>query len=245
MKTNLLKSENGQIFYTGAKMELFVPSEYFKTRLAEEVGTGYKIFGYVRAYHYDERNDNRQSATKSVLAYPLMFYTVPDSVTVEKINFFGTEEKYHVFTYYKNSVVFANSEIIQDANNVQTFFNMLMNGKLDIVEYKTIPRMLQLCKIYNGVSFGVPAMYEEVIIADYYRNPDDPREPARFVAAVTDKDPFFARGISQREKVSYSSTFAGITFEDINAMMVMADNAKREGREEKISEVEKVTLGLK
>ena len=38
---------------------------------------------------------------------------------------------------------------------------------------------------------------------------------------MTEKDHFFALGVTQREKVGYTSTFAGITFEDIIASLVV------------------------
>ena len=54
---------------------------------------------------------------------------------------------------------------------------------------------------------------------------------------------YYARGVTEREKVSFTSTFSGITFEDITTMLTMADNAKREGREEVKSDIERVSLG--
>ena len=40
-------------------------------------------------------------------------------------------------------------------------------GRLDIVEYSQMPKMVELCKYYNRVNFGTPATYEEVMISDY------------------------------------------------------------------------------
>lgn len=238
------KEVNGQILYDGIKLELFVPDEYFRMNLAEEVGQSFYIFGSLRALHYMNKDDDRKDAVSSTLCYPLKFYTIPDEVNQEKINFGNGEEKYTVLTYYKNGVLFTSSEIIQNVDNLSYFVTLLTEGRLDIIEYSKMARMLQLCKYYNNVNFGVPAMYEEVIIADYYRDPKDPTKPARFVANETDDKHFHARGITQREKVSFTSTFSGITFEDITSMLTMADNAKRENRKEIISDVEKVSLGL-
>ena len=71
----------------------------------------------------------------------------------------------------------------------------------------------------------------------------DVTKPARFEAAIT-KDPhYYARGVTEREKVSFTSTFAGVTFEDITTILTMADNAKRDNREEVKSDIERVSLG--
>lgn len=239
----LISEYNGQLIYNGVKLELFVPDDFFKSGLAEEVGANFYIFGAVRAKNYANKNDDRNKARNASLYYPLKFYTKPDEVTQEKLDFGDGEEKYCVLTYYKDAVFMTTSEIIKDANNVQYLIMLIMSGKMDIVEYSKIPTMIQLCKYYNGVDFGVPAMYEEVIVADYYRSKSDPAKPARFEAAVTDDPHYYARGVTEREKVSFTSTFSGVTFEDMTTMLTMADNAKRTGREEVKSETEKISLG--
>ena len=53
------KEVNEQILYDGIKMELFVPSEFFKKGLAEEVGQSFYLFGYLKAYHYVNKDDDR------------------------------------------------------------------------------------------------------------------------------------------------------------------------------------------
>ena len=45
MTRNFTKKVNGQILYDGIKMELFVPNDFFKNNLAEQVGQSYYIFG--------------------------------------------------------------------------------------------------------------------------------------------------------------------------------------------------------
>lgn len=244
MMKKFTKEVNGQILYDGIKMELFVPDDFFKSGLAEEVGQSFYIFGGLKAYHYMSKDDDRSKAIISTFCYPLKFYTVPDEVTQEKIDIGQGEQKYTVLTYYNNGVLFTSSEIIQSSDNVSALVTMLTAGRLDIVDYAKIAKMIQLCKYYNNVNFGVPAMYEEVIVADYYRDPNDVTRPARFYANETGKKDFYARGIGQREKASFTSTFSGITFEDITTMVTMADNAKREGRHEVVSDVEKASLGL-
>jgi hypothetical protein len=243
--TTIVKNDGGKILYNGEKMELFIPDFYFKEKLAEQVGQSYNIFGNLIALHYSKIDDDRSKASKSTLLYPLTFMTTPSETSMESIDFGNGEQKYMVLTYYKDDVLFESNEIVRDSENVQNLFTLIVNGKLDMVEYDYIPKMLTLSKFYNGVNFGVPAMYEEVMISDYYRDPNDFSKPARFIAStLSDKHSFYARGITQREKASFTSTFSGITFEDITLMLTMADNSKRNNKDEVISDVEKISLNL-
>ena len=59
------KDMDGQILYDGIKLELYVPNDYFKSGLAEEVGSSYLLFGNLRALHYDNKSDDRSSARYS------------------------------------------------------------------------------------------------------------------------------------------------------------------------------------
>ena len=231
---------NNQIVYKGAKMEAFIPDTYFKEGLAEEVGTSFYLFGNFETIQYDSENDKRSSGRKAHFIYPLKFYTKPDMVTEEVLDIGYGETKYKVFTYFKNAILFTDINIIQDAENVQIMVKMIMDGKMDIVDYDKITRILQLCKYYNNVDFGTPAIYEEVIISDYYRNPKDISMPARFSAK---EKGYRAKGITQREKISFTSTFSGITFEDTNLMLTVADNTERLGRKNIVSDAEKLVLG--
>ena len=231
---------NNKIIYKGYMMEAYIPESYFKDGLAEEAGTSFYLFGNFETRHYKDEKDTRSTAKKAHFIYPLKFYTRPDSISEEVLDIGYGETKYRVFTYYRNAVLFTDINIIQDAENVQIMVKMIMDGKMDIVDYDKIPRVLQLCKYYNGVDFGTPAIYEESIISDYYRDPKDVSIPARFVAK---EKGYRAKGISQREKISFTSTFSGITFEDINLMLTVADNTERMGRKNIVSDVEKLVLG--
>ena len=241
-----LKEFNGQILCDEYKMELFVPMDYFENGWAQQMsGNSYELFGILRAYHYTNEAMERSTAKKTVMTFPLKFTTKPHSVAEEKVYFDNKSEKCLVLTYYKDDVVFLHNEIIQNGNDNLTFMKMIMGGKLDIVPYDTIYRLLVLNKLYNGVSYKLPAYYEEALISQYYRTTDDVTKPARFEAAVTTKNPYFARGVSQREVVANLSTFASVTYEDMTAMLTKADNNKRDGKEELISPIEANVLSLK
>lgn len=239
--SDLLRIKDNKILYNGVKMEAFIPSDFFKRNFIEEIGTSYFLFGIFETFHYEKEDDDRSKAMRAAFQYPLKFYTYPDSNHIEKIDIGYGEDNYTILTYYRNSVLFDNVDLIKNADNVEYFTDLLMKGKMDMMEYSDIARMFQLCKHYNGIDLAVPACYEEVVISEFYRDPKDITRSARFVA---DENNFYARGINEREKVSFTSTFSALTFEDKMSMLTSSINAKNENRKEVISDMEKVSLGL-
>jgi hypothetical protein len=238
---SLLVEVDKQLLYNGIHMEAFIPREYFDKNLAEEIGIGYRVFGNFITYHYMTENATRKDAVEASFECPIKFHTVPDSVTEETVDIGFGEQKYLVLHYYNGSVIFSNSEIIRDPNNTEYTITLMMDGKLDTCDYDRIITLLNLSKIYNGVKLGIPALYEELMIAEYYRNVEDPTLPVRYTARSHGTR---VRGLTLREKASFVSTFAAITSEDQISMFTVSDNAAREGRKEIISDIEKVTLGL-
>lgn len=239
--SDILKIKDNKIVFNGVKMECFIPNYYFKNGYAEEVGTSYYIFGIFETFHYGNEDDPRSKAKRASFQYPLFFYTSPDNISEEKIDIGHGEQKYIILTYFKNAILFENSGIIQDSANVEYYMNLLLNGKLDIMEYSQIIQMHQLCKHYNNADLDVPAMYEEVLVAEFYRNPKNTSELARFTAT---SDNYYSKGVNEREKVAATSTFSALTFEDKKTMLTSAINAKHEGREEVVSDTEKISLSL-
>lgn len=238
---NLLSVKDGQIIYKGLYMEMFIPDDFMKKKLAEEIGTGYKLFGNFITYHYFSKDDTRETAKEASFEFPMTFHTYPDDTTTEKLDIGFGLQKYNILHYHKNSILFKSQEIIMNSDNVEKLMSLLMEGKLDNMDYDRIPSMVNLCKSYNGVRLKVPAIYEEVLVSEYYRNIDDITRPARFTAEMTGTR---VKGLTLREKAAFTSTFSAITFEDKKTMLTVADNAKREDRKELISDVERIALGL-
>ena len=94
-------------------MEAFIPSDFFKERYIEEIGTSYFLFGMFETFHYDNENDDRSKARRASFQYPLKFYTYPDSVHKEKLDIGHGEDNYTILTYYRNSVLFDNINLIK------------------------------------------------------------------------------------------------------------------------------------
>lgn len=240
---NLLLEKNNQIIYNGIKMELFVPMDFFKKDLAELIGNQYKIFGTLISLHYMNKDDSRSKAKRAELLYPLKFNTIPDEVSEEKLDFGEGETKYKVFTYYKDAIFMTDASAVEDIDNLSYFLIALMGGRLDFIDYDKLPALFQYCKYLTNGNTGIPASFEEILIAEYSRSPSDPSKGARFDAAFSDKMHYKAKGITEREKVSYTSTFAAISYEDLNTMLTTADNAYKDKRPNNRSKVELAVMG--
>ena len=237
----LLKRVGNKVLYDGVKAEFFIPDYFFKADYAEEIGSSYNVFGCFETFHYNNENDPRSKAKKAAFQYPLKFITHPDEIGEETVDIGDGLQKYKVLIYYRNATVFENADLIKSADNVYNYTKLLMNGKLDMMSYEDILRMFELCKYYNGVDLAVPGFYEETMIAEFYRNPKNITELARFIAKT---DGTKVKGINEREKVSFTSTFSAITFEDVDTMLTASINAKLEGKVDTPSEMEKVSLNL-
>lgn len=236
-----IKKDN-QIVYDGYHMEAFIPADYFTTGLGEEVDAGYLIFGNFVTLHHSVNTEDRKKAAKASFELPVMFVTLPDSTTSETIDMGHGMEKFKVLHYYKGSVVIQNSTIIQSPNNEEKFMTLLFEGKLDNVQYDRIASLHNMCKKYNGVHLQIPAMYDEIMVAQTYRDKTNLNKLARFTAKSHGTE---VTGMTLREKAAFINTFSGINFEDTISMLTVADNSKRENREEVESDIEKIILDRK
>jgi hypothetical protein len=238
-RDDVVVEDNDRVIYNGIHMEAFIPDEYFKNALAEEVEAGYNIFGNFITYHHASEGAKREDAQIASFELPFMFVTIPDNVTTETVDIGYGLRRYIVLHYYKGGVLITRREMIQKVSNVEKMTTLLFEGKMDNVDYDRMPTLYNSCKKYNGAHLRVPAMYEEVVIAQTYRNPKNITESARFKATGSHDRTI---GMTLREKSAFN-TFSGATGEDKISMLTVADNAKRENRKEVISDIEKVSFG--
>lgn len=94
----------------------------------------------------------------------------------------------------------------------------------------------------NGVHLGVPSVIEELILSATYRDKND---LTKKFSNTIGKDPtkvsqFDYKMVSVRQICQFTSTFTGITFEDIDSMITSSLNRARNKTEEKPSPIEKI-----
>jgi hypothetical protein len=237
---NFIKDDGENIVFTGNYLEMYIPDSYFEGKLAEEFGNSIRVFGLFNIRVFDEKNNPMKLETLNV---PTMIYIHPSEVEKKELQLIddGEVEKYRVAKFYKGNIIMQNS-VPQDASNVELFLKILTTGKVP----KTIPYS-QVLKIWqrnldlNGVKLGVTSTILEIIIAEIYRNKKKPEE--RF-AKLIGKDPsvseYAYRTANIREICARNSTFAALTFEDMDQMIISSLNINKYNKEESESPIEKI-----
>lgn len=240
MLRNFIKDDGENIVFTGNYLEMYIPDSYFEGKLAEEFGNSIRVFGLFNIRVFDEKNKPMKLETLNV---PTMIYIHPSEVEKKELQLIddGEVEKYRVAKFYKGNIIMQNS-VPQDASNVELFLKILTTGKVP----KTIPYS-QVLKIWqrnldlNGVKLGVTSTILEIIIAEIYRNKKKPEE--RF-AKLIGKDPsvseYAYRTANIREICARNSTFAALTFEDMDQMIISSLNINKYNKEESESPIEKI-----
>ena len=240
MLRNFIKDDGDNIVFTGNYLEMYIPDSYFESKLAEEFGNSIRVFGLFNIRVFDEKNKPMKLETLNV---PTMIYIHPSEVEKKELQLIddGEIEKYRVAKFYKGNNIMQNS-VPQDASNVELFLKILTTGKVP----KTIPYS-QVLKIWqrnldlNGVKLGVTSTILEIIIAEIYRNKKKPEE--RF-AKLIGRDPsvseYAYRTANIREICARNSTFAALTFEDMDQMIISSLNINKYNKEESESPIEKI-----
>lgn len=240
MLRNFIKDGGDNIVFTGNYLEMYIPDSYFESKLAEEFGNSIRVFGLFNIRVFDEKNNPMKLETLNV---PTMIYIHPSEVEKKELQLIddGEVEKYRVAKFYKGNIIMQNS-VPQDASNVELFLKILTTGKVP----KTIPYS-QVLKIWqrnldlNGVKLGVTSTILEIIIAEIYRNKKKPEE--RF-AKLIGRDPsvseYAYRTANIREICARNSTFAALTFEDMDQMIISSLNINKYNKEESESPIEKI-----
>lgn len=237
-----LKNDGENMVFTGNYMEMYIPSFYFEGKLAEDSGSAIRVFGLFIVRVFDIKGKPLALETFNV---PTMIHIYPSSIEVKELQLVsgpdGELEKYHVAKFNKGNIVMKNS-IPQDATNVELFLDVLTRGKLPkTIPYSQVLQVWQKNLSLNGVKLGVTSTVLEIIISEIYRNKKRPEET---FAKLIGKDPSISeyayRPANIREICARNSTFAAITFEDMDSMITSGLNINKYNKQETESPIEKI-----
>jgi len=238
---NYFKQDGSSIILDTFKCEIFVPDAYFDSKLAVQDGEIYNLFFIVKYKLYHSENDSGRKNYGDFL-FPSIVTTKPDDVRVEELDIYGDMERFHVFTYYKGSPIINNRFIVKSSIMVERFVNLRNDGKIRVF-YGKLPEIENKVQKIHDTKLGVPQYIQQLTISEVYRDSTDYSRPARLVMTSSDKDNTKVKALNMRENSAFTSTLAGINFEDVKAMLTVADN--RDDKDSKvISPIEKVIKGL-
>lgn len=151
------------------------------------------------------------------------------------------EEPVRILKYFKGDEVMQNY-IVQDSLNCQRFLELELKGKLpNTLPYDKIPEIWDKNLVTNKTGLGIPAVNRELIISVQYR---DNKQPSRTFAQRLNSDPkatMFDYVVANiRETCRYTSTFAGMTYEDFDSMVTSSLKRTKDHQEEPESPLEKI-----
>jgi hypothetical protein len=239
----MVRDDGENIVFNGSYMEMYIPEFYFENnKLAEDFGNSLRVFGLFNVRTFDDKNRPMKLETFNI---PTMIYVHPSEIEKRAIQLIPGDdnevEPYRVAKFYKGNVVMQNS-VPQDASNVELFLGILTAGKVPkTIPYSQVLQVWQKNLELNGVKLGVTSTILEIIISEVYRNNKKPEEN---FAKVIGKDPktseYAYRTANIREICARNSTFAALTFEDMDQMITSSLNINKYNKQESNSPIEKI-----
>ena len=230
------KSDN-KFIYPEQYTEFYIPKSYFENKFAEDLGEIIRTFGLLNVGIFS--NGNLKEI--KVLNLPTSIDLFVNDREEREVSFPNHEspDSCTVLKYNKGDKIMKNS-VVQDSANAEQFVDMINKGQLpDIIPYNKSIDVWKKNMELNGVNLGVPYVIFELILSTAYRYKKDPTQ--KFGKAAADN-----LSISEyeyvmnriREICQYTSTFTGMTFEDMDSMITTSLKRTKTGGIEAVSPIE-------
>lgn len=242
MLKDFIKDDGENITFTGSYMEAYIPEFYFASQLAENYGSALRVFGLFNIRVFNDKGTAMKVETFNM---PTLIYIYPSEIDYKDLQLIdgedGSVESYCVAKFYKGNTILK-SNIPQDASNVELFLDLLCGGKIPTtIPYGQILQIWQKNLLLNGVKLGVTATVLEVIISEIYRNKKKPEETfAHFIGRNPNASQYAYKTANIREICARNSTFAALTFEDMDQMITSSLNINKYNKQETDSPIEKI-----
>ena len=235
------KKVDSTILLDTYKCEIYVPDAYFDSRLAVQDGELYSLFFILKYKLFHSANAEPKNFGEFL--FPSIATTRPDDIHTTEIDLYGELEKFHVFTYYKGSPIINNRHIVKSSIMVERFVNLRNDGKIR-VNYSKVPDVENKAQKIHDTKLNVPQYIQQLTISEVYRDKADYSKPARLIMGASDKDNSKVKALNMRENSAFTSTLAGVSFEDVKSMLTVADN-RDDAANKEISPIEKVIKGIR
>ena len=235
----IFRHEDTNIILEDNYCEFYIPMSYFDSKWAVMGSDKIRTIGLFNVGLFNPKGEIKE----------LKLFNLP---TQCEINVYETERRVveyghmeatdcMVLKFVKDQVVMQDS-VIEDSEFAQTFLDIIMKGKLpNTIPYDKALDIWRKNLELTNVNFNVPSSVLEMILATCYRDKNNIQKKFSSVAG-SDKDVsmYDYTMLNIRRICQYSSTFTGMTFEDINSMITTSLNRSREKKSEMESPVEKI-----
>ena len=230
---------DGQFIYpTCEKVEFYIPKSYFdqSNRFAENYGDVIKAIGIFDIGIF-EKGTLKEMRVLNLPTWIDLFVHYMEDRDVDLPSDGLT--KCTVLTYQKEHKIM-NDSIVQDSDNVEAYLSFITKGKVpSIVPYEKSIKIWRKNQSMNKGNFGVRPEIEELILASSYRWRGNPNIKFAHVIGKDLKVSQYDYVMNNlRQICQYTSTFNGLTFEDMDTMITTSLNRTRNKGEETYSPVE-------
>ncbi len=237
MLNDLTIVKDGYIVFTGDELEFYIPEFYKDKKMLEINSDSCTIFAL---FNCRVTNGGKKG--------PMETFNFPSSVEImvkpeekRKMDIYGEEETFYVFRIRKNERIMRD-QFQKNSLNVTKFIDVLTGGKIPkTIPYNHILEIWQRNLAMNGVHLNVASVVLESIISQIYRDPSQPqRRFAMKIGKDQNGDEYGYMTANVRRITALDSTFAGITFEDMDQMRIDGINNTVYKRKQSVSPIEKI-----
>jgi hypothetical protein len=227
-------TDGSYIYCNKPTCEFYIPKHFFDetNKYAEDLGNTIRTLGVFDIAFFDEKGKVVKSG---VLKLPSMIEIFNADSEERDVQLPMSSEPIpcKVITYHKGVKIMGDS-IIKDTTMTEKYMDFICKGKVpEQVPYSKSLALWRKNLELTGANLGVPSTIMEMVLSNSYRYKKD---PAIKFAAIAGKD----KNVSEydydmrniRDICRYTSTFVGITWEDIDVMITTSLNRSRKNKEE-------------
>ena len=213
------------IHFLGEKLIIQIPEGFVERGITKIIQTTVNTIGIFEGYISDnvDEEDVSKFEHKFVMKLPSSIFLNPSHI--EKVSRMVEDietdtmkkENLYNFIFMYDDVFIKTSILVQDFQSVDSFCDMLLNGKFpDSIRYDELPPLWAKCAEINGsknlkTDFNTLAM----IVSNLIRDPENFSDPFRLVY-----DKYYNRGVYMGKRIMYRdipryiSNFTAITGSD-------------------------------
>lgn len=233
-------ADSQHVFVDDDYMELYIPLYFFdqNRRYAVDFSTTIETLGLIHCGLFKKGHLEDIKLFKH--PYNITLYVSDSEIRTIDIPGSGNTPC-KVLKYTKGSMMM-DAVVIQDAQSSLSYLYCQTEAMIPkSVPYDKLAEAWQRNKSINSVSFGVRNEVEEMVIAAECKLDGDMHKKfAQVYGSDLSVSPYAYKPVTSRQVCQYSSTFAGITFEDIDSMITTSINRAREKRPEEYTPIEAV-----
>lgn len=241
-----LTKNNNKYIFNDKYMEIYIPKNYFKTKTAEQLGAYINTLGVFNfAVFPNGKSPNINDANMYLLKLPLPIMFEYTTVRDENLTLVKGQSTtaYSVFELTEGNIFMDNCVEERSANNTKKFINILHGGNLPIsLKYEDISELYLNTILLNDTKLNNPASIFEIVVAELERYKKNINIPFRKMIGKSNStvSSYDYVNVSLKKLPGLNSTFADVSFENINNAVINGIRRTKTNGKENESPIEKI-----